>query len=361
MPTNPCNRRESLAGELVKPTDASAAATPSDPPVTTAPAVEAASYLLHIGRTAMACPFELYFNAGQYPQATEAALETLDLIQAIEAQITVYRSDSELSCLNRAGGFKPVLVEPQLFQLLKQAAQLTRDSDGAYDITSGPLSKVWGFSRRESRIPEPTELAAALRRVGSENLIFDDQAQTIHFRSTDVEINLGSIGKGYAIDRGGQLLRERGIENFLFHGGSSSILACGGRQGNDGWTVGIRHPLLPTRRLAEIRLRNQALGTSGAANQFFLHRGKRYGHILDPRTGWPADQVLSATVVAPTAAQGDSLSTAFYVMGAELTRQYCQSHPDVAACIITSGTRGRRVTIHTYGFADEAFQLLSAD
>src|SRR5262249_4156409 len=137
-----------------------------------------------------------------------------------------------------------------------------------------------------------------------------------------VEINLGSIGKGYALDRMAELLVAEGIENFLIHGGNSSVLGRGVGQESGvrsqeleeteretrGWWVGLRHPLVPERRIGEICLRDRALGTSGSGTQFFVHEGKRYGHILDPRTGRPAEGTLSTTVAAPTGAEADALA-----------------------------------------------------
>ncbi len=122
------------------------------------------------------------------------------------------------------------------------------------------------------------------------------------------------------------------------------------------WTVGLRHPLRPDRRLAEVRLRDRALGTSGSGTQFFTHRGQRYGHILDPRTGWPVQGMLSTTVLAPTAAAADALSTAFYVMGVDASLAYCQAHPDVSALLIAAGDRPGAIALHTANLGDDQWR-----
>src|SRR5205807_6185114 len=132
-----------------------------------------------------------------------------------------------------------------------------------------------------------------------------------------------------------------GVHDFLIHGGNSSVLARGRRNSELGWSIALRHPLKPEVRLAEFILSNQALGTSGSGTQFFHYQGKRYGHIVDPRSGWPAEQVLSATVIAPTAEQADALSTAFYILGPEPARLYCERHPEIAGLLVRpTGTSG---------------------
>ena len=125
-----------------------------------------------------------------------------------------------------------------------------------------------------------------------------------------------------------------------------------------GWTVALRHPLKPDVRVAEFRLVNQALGTSGSGTQFFHYQGRRYGHVLDPRTGWPADKVLSCTVIAPTAEEADALSTALYVIGLDAAREFSQSRPEIAALIVTSGSKARTTELHPLNLAEDAWRAL---
>ncbi|MFM7842704.1 MAG: FAD:protein FMN transferase [Planctomycetota bacterium] len=350
------NRREFLSGGAVlraAQEAAQRAALAHDPTA----AHEKAVCLLHVGRSAMACQFEIYLIAGRPPLGPDIALQALDLVDQLEAQLTVYRPHSEISHLNRSAGEAPIPVEGRLFQLLLQAQQLHADTDGAFDITAGCLSKVWGFYRREGRVPESVELEAALERVGSQHLDLEPNLATVRFRQSGLEINLGAIGKGYALDRSAEFMLAEGVPDFLIHGGTSSILARGSRgAANDdpsGWSVALKHPLRSEERLAEIWLRDQALGTSGAGNQFFFHRGQRYGHILDPRTGRPASGVLSSTVIASSAARADALSTAFYVGGLSLAQSYCDAHPEVSALLITPADRAGEVELHRFNFTPD--------
>lgn len=292
----------------------------------------------------MACPWEILLNAGQFGHGAPAVAEAFSRVNELEDQLTVYREDSEVMDLNRYAGEESIEVEEGLFGLLGRAVLLAKETGGAFDITAGPLSKVWGFFRRQGAIPTEEDLQEALGRVGSHFIDLDVATQSVRLTHPELELNLGSIGKGYAVDEAGDVLLEWGITDFLIHGGTSSIQAVGSRwYGNrlEGWTVGLRNPLNPQQQIGQLTLQNRSMGTSGKATQFFRHQGKRYGHILDPRTGWPAEQVTSVTVTAPTAEQADALATAFFVLGPEPTRAYLQQYPQVAALIVTpaSGTR----------------------
>lgn len=326
----------------------------------------------------MACEFEVVLNAGQYPSGPDAAVAALDLVDQLEAQLTVYRDTSEVSRLNARAATEPVAVESRLFELLEQAIALSQETGGSFDVTSGPLSKVWGFYRRQGQMPAESAVAGALALVGSDGLKLDREVQAVQFDRPGMEINLGAIGKGYAIDRAAGLLLSEGVSDFMIHGGNSSVLASGSRMldtspqkpaeppsttadqppAETGWTVALRHPLKPDQRLAEFRLIDQALGTSGSGTQYFHHQGKRYGHILDPRTGWPADGVLSSTVIAPTAAEADALSTALYVMGLERATEFCSRHPEISALLTTAGTRAGTIELHPLNLAENSWRVL---
>jgi len=325
------------------------------------PAPRGDAYLVKVARRAMACQFEFLFNAGQYPLDTQTSLAALDLVDRLEDQLTVYRETSEISLLNRQAAHEAVVLEPGLFALLQKAQQLHAETAGAYDITAGPLSRVWGFMHRSGAIPTPEALAAALESVGSQWVQLDPAASTARFTKAGVEINLGSIGKGYALDRAADLLEAAGIHDFILHGGNSSVLARGAHSssaGASGWRVGVRNPLRPDRRLGELLLRNRALATSGSGTQFFMHDGRRYGHILDPRTGWPAEGVLSTSVLAPSAAEADALSTAFYVMGPSAAQEYCQHREDVSAVMLCPGRRAGSIEKHLFGLAEHDWSEL---
>ena len=281
------------------------------------------------------------------------ALKALDFVDELEQQLSVYREDSEVSRLNRTAGQGPVRVAENLWKLIQVGLTLHQETQGAFDLTAGPLSKVWGFYRRSGGIPDEVSLQTAMQKVGSAAVKLDEQGQTVEFQKPGLELNFGGIGKGYALDEAGRIMFTHGVDDFLLHGGASSVLACSsaGMQAATAWPVGVGHPLKPGQQLVEIQLMNRGLSTSGSGTQFFRHAGRRYGHILDPRTGQPADGLLSVTVTAPSAALADALSTAFYVLGVEKSMDYCAKHPEIAALFVLPSTGGR-VQTQAAGFAE---------
>jgi FAD:protein FMN transferase len=354
------NRRSFLQGKSAAQALADAADRLAAPAAALPEPVEEA-YALCYSRRAMACQFEIYCGGQRNQQAGLAALAALDLVDQLEAQLSIYRESSEISQINRSAALEPVTVEPRLFALLEQAVELSRQTDGAFDITTGPLARVWGFVTRTGAMPGADVVAAARELVGSRHLALDPARRTLRFTLPGVEINLGSIGKGYALDRCAETMSEFGVGDFLLHGGNSSVLARGSAVDAGErplWTVGLRDPYRPERRVGKIHLRDRALATSGSGTQFFLHEGRRYGHILDPRTAWPAAGVLSATAIAPSAAEADALATAFYVLGPDRTAQYCAEHPQVGCVLLCPGARHATAEIHTHGLSADEFETL---
>lgn len=377
-------RREFLAGKSAVEAlgDALIGPPPALPPPKSVGA-QPGSHLLSMSREAMACLFEVVFDAATYREATDAAVAALELVSRIEDQLTVYRDTSEVVRLNARAADEAVIVEEGLFGLVSRAVELYQLTSGAFDITAGRLSKVWGFYRRQGRMPSAQEVADALAKVGTRYLQLDSTTNSLRFWQPGVELNFGAIGKGYALDRAAGALTAAGINDFLIHGGNSSVLARG-RQISDFriqtseasgsvreseienlkselapcWSIALRHPLKPEVRLAEFILCDQALGTSGSGTQFFHYQGKRYGHILDPRTGWPAEQVLSATVIAPTAEQADALSTAFYVLGVEPARAICQRRPEISALFVTQSQAAADIELHPLNLPDHLWRRL---
>ena len=335
-----------------------------------------ANSLLTASRRAMACTFEIVLPATT-PRATEAAGAALDEIDRLEDQLTVYCDTSEVSQINLLAAATPVTVEERLFELFETALRLTEETGGAFDMATGALIKAWGFFRGPKRVPDSDELAHVLARVGSRHIVLDRERRTIEFRRPGLELNLGAIGKGYALDRAAELLRrDRNVSSAILHGGQSSVYALGGEKGvgsplceapagpsrqktpdpffsaSDGWLVAIAHPTKPGEQIATVRLRDAALGTSGATIQYFEANGRRFGHILDPRTGWPAEALACVSVIAPTAAEADALSTALFILGVEKAQRYCDDHPEVGAIVAVRGGDSDEVDVQVFGRAE---------
>jgi thiamine biosynthesis lipoprotein len=333
----PINRRDFLdprrlaqtAGPIVNALDVDA---PSEPAAETEAAVH-----LRFARRAMATTFEVILPFGT-PEAHLAALDALDEIDRLEDQLSVYRERSEVSQLNARAARHTVTVERGLFELLTIAKRLHEETGGAFDIAVGALIKAWGFFRRQGRAPGEAERTDVRRRIGMQHVRLDAERQTVAFARQGLVINLGSIGKGYALDRAAAILCEQhGVRDFVVHGGHSSVLARGSEgPGTGGWAIGVCDPERPECRRASLRLRDRGLATSAITHQHFVHEGKKLGHLLDPRTAWPAEGVLSATATAPTAAEADALATAFFILGTAATEAYCVSHPDIGALLIAA-------------------------
>jgi thiamine biosynthesis lipoprotein len=270
----------------------------------------------------MAREFSVTFPAS-CRSAVDAGCLALDEVERIETKLSVFIGDSDISRINRTAASEPVAVDAEAFAILQAASRISAATGGAFDAASGALVRAWGFRGGPKRVPDEAERLAALAACGSCHVELDDVRQTVRFKLPGVEYNLGGIGKGFAIDRAlDRIRREFGVRAVLMQGGQSSIKAFGS------WTVAIG-------TAAHVRLRNQAVGTSGSDNQFFVDKGRRYGHVLDPRRGWPAVGLRSASAIAPSAAEADALSTAFYVLGVEGTREYCRAHHDVGAVLVT--------------------------
>ncbi len=311
-----------------------------------------ADFWIRVSRIAMACRFEVTLasqDAGWVPAARGA----LDGVDAIEDQLSLFRETSKVAELNRRAATEQVMVDEHLFGLLSLCADLHHDTGGAFDITSTPISRCWGFLHREGRLPSRDAIEEAMSKVGLDGVRLDSQTRSVRFTRDGVELNFGGIGKGHALDRVAGRMRETGVRHALLSAGRSSLLAIGGRDG--GWQVDVVSPRAQG-ALARVFLRNAAIGTSGAGEQFVIVEGVRYGHVLDPRTGWPASGILSATVIASTSAIADALSTAFLVGGPTLAHDYCASHPGVMALITPEGSRRQTILVghHPGALVEEA-------
>lgn len=297
-------------------------------------------FWLHLARPAMACKFEITLPS-ELEQHLDAAHQALGTIERLEEQLSIFRESSELSLVNREAHARAVPVEERLFALLLQCQALHALSGGAFDITTTPLSKVWGFLRRQGRLPTDEEIAAARACVGMDKVTLDRAATTVRFACEGMALNLGSIGKGHALDRVGAEMTAAGVTTALVTAGASSVLAVGGGPDDTGFVVGLRDPFAHDQRMGTVRLRNAALGVSGTGEQHFVHDGQRYGHILDARTGWPVVDRAYVAVVAPTAAMADALATAFFVGGPKTARAYVNDHKEVSVLMMDMPLNGR--------------------
>jgi thiamine biosynthesis lipoprotein len=293
----------------------------------------------------MACRFEVTLSA-EDSAFVPCALSALDEVDRLERELSVFIETSVISRLNRDAAGAAVAVPSEVAALLQECQGVHRDTEGAFDLTTTPLSRCWGFLHQQARVPSVAAIEAARERVGFDGVHVRVDPPEVTFSRPGIEVSLGAVGKGYALDRAAARLRASGVPHALLSAGGSSIVALGGR--GEGWVVDLVSPLRPGRPVATLRLRDAAIGTSGAGQQFVLEDGRRYGHVIDPRTGWPTSGLLSVSVVASSAARADALSTGMFVGGVALATRYCDAHPDVLA-LITPDDDGPTTVIGSHG------------
>ncbi|MFB3920204.1 MAG: FAD:protein FMN transferase [Terriglobia bacterium] len=280
-------------------------------------------------RRAMGSSFTIVAYGTNERRLAETADQAFEEIDRIDRQMSNYQPESELSALNRAAARRPALVEPKLFALIADSVRISEETSGAFDITVGPLMKAWGFFRGQGRVPTTDELAQVMTRVGYRHIQLDRARRTVSFEREGVELDLGGIAKGYAVDVAAEVLRANGVERALISSGTSSVYALGSPPDQRGWKVTIRDPFEAGKAADTVYLRNYSLAVSGSYEKFFTVAGKTYAHIMDPRTGLPVEGMLQTAVLAPTAAASDALSTACFVMGSKGSHRYVAGHPNL--------------------------------
>ena len=304
-----------------------------------------------LARHAMATRFELVLHGDDAIALRAAGEEALNEIDRLENQLSLYRPGSEIAQLNSRASREAVRVTPELFALLQHAQQLHAETQGAFDITLAPLVRCWGFMGGTGRMPTPEAVEQARRAVGMNLVELDPDQCCVRFAREGVMLDLGAVGKGYAIERAAELLREAGVTSAILHGGTSTVQALGHPPGAAAWHVAIERPPeswpgLPTvpaapdsfpkpsavepptaprprqgvpesrpALLAVVPLQDEALSVSAVWGRSFQSGQRSYGHVLDPRTGQPTEAALLSAVIVPSATESDALSTALLALG----------------------------------------------
>jgi thiamine biosynthesis lipoprotein len=265
----------------------------------------------------MATRFEVVLHGPDSARLRAAADEALEEIHRWEDALSLYRPHTDLARINARASIEPVRVRPLVFQLLKHARNLTRETGGAFDPTVAPLMRAWGFLGGNGSRPDAETLDAARDAIGWHRIELLDDICSVRFLHPGAMLDLGSIGKGFALDRAAELLREAGITSGLIHGGTSTVIAIGSPPGENAWTVAL--PSVPEANYsgAKIDLRDETLSVSGVHGKAFREGARLYGHVIDPRTGEPVAKALLAAVALPSATDSDALSTALLVDGCE--------------------------------------------
>ena len=298
--------------------------------------------LVKLARNAMATRFEIVLHGANPVSLRAAGEEALDEIERLENQLSLFKSSSEIARLNSRAARESVRVTPTLFALLEHAKKLSGETSGAFDITVAPLMKCWGLMQREGKIPSQEELAEARSKIGMHLVHLNRADFTVRFEREGVMLDLGAIGKGYAIERAAELLREAGVTSALLHGGTSTVQAIGHPPNSDSWKTAIEQPGQKG-LLATVPLKDESLSVSAVWGKSFEAGGKTFGHVIDPRSGRPVSSALLAAVVLPSATETDALSTALLTLGASGHEKISSLRNGMRTLLVTSAASGFHV------------------
>ncbi|BCW97398.1 MAG: FAD:protein FMN transferase [Armatimonadota bacterium] len=301
---------------------------------------EEAASLLRFRRRAMGCIWELTLSADQ-PDAPALADAAFEQVSLAEKLLSVFLPSSDISRINREGQAGPVKVSPLTLRALAHAFELSDLTGGTFDIACGALVRLWGFEGGEGRKPAQDEISRALKCTGRHNVLLDEAAGTVRLVRPGVRLNPGGYGKGFGLDLAMEALRAAGAQSALMHAGTSSVAALGVDSSGRPWQVGIRIPGHNDGRAAVLELQDGSLSVSGISEQSFSYKGRRFGHVLDPRTGYPVEREGWGVALCESAAASDALATAALVLGPEGTERILRGRGEVR--VIFYDEKGRPI------------------
>jgi thiamine biosynthesis lipoprotein len=249
--------------------------------------------------------------------AARAITAALDEMERVDRLLSNYLPDSELSRMNSAAPRAPFRTSRELFDFVKRCRTYHDETLGTFDPTVGPVVRAWGFLTAHPARPTPADAATARARSGFDKVRLDDASQTVSYSVEGLELDPGGIGKGYAADRAVSVLRQFGISSALVSAGGSTLYGLGHPPDREGWKVAVRDPSRSALYLRYVMLRDNALSTSGVSEKYVLADGRRYGHIIDPRTGEPGEAMCQVTLVAANATGSDALTKAAFLLPRE--------------------------------------------
>lgn len=318
-----------------------------------------------LARHAMATRFEIVLHGENESALRAAGEEALDEIERLDRQLSFYDPHSQISRLNALAASESVRIEPRLFELLQKAKKLNAALDGAFDITIAPLMKAWGLAGGSGRVPGEEELEAARARVGMDHVLLDEATCEVRFAREGVLLDLGAIGKGYALEEAAEILRDAEIESAFIHGGTSTAHAIGAPPDADSWKVAVEDPKFSERamldpgsiseteraaaQLTTIELRDEGISVSVIWGKGFQSQDRSYGHVLDPRIGRPTEGAALAAVVSPSATDTDAMATGLLTLGREGLGKLGDCGEGIRALVAERGEGPGEFVIHTLG------------
>lgn len=254
-------------------------------------------------------------------------------ISRIERLISSWDENSQTSEIIRNAGIKPVKVDKELFDLIERSIVISKLTDGAFDISYASMDKIWKFDGSMTEMPSEKKIKESVEKVGFNNIILNKEEHTVFLKLPGMKIGFGAIGKGYAADKAKDLLISKGVVAGIINA-SGDMNTWGKQPTGEDWMIAITNPLNKNKSFALLPLKNGAVVTSGNYEKYVAFNGKRYSHIIDPRTGYPASEIISATVFAPKAELADALATSIFVMGTEVGLNRINQLKDIECIII---------------------------
>ena len=268
-----------------------------------------------VAAEAMATRFEVALHGAPEAILRAAAEEALAEITRLEGMLSLYQPTSEIAHINTRGDREPVRVSPEVFSLLEHCAALGEQTEGCFDITLAPLMRCWRFMNDSGAVPSDAALAEARALCGWPQLRLDPEHTTVQLATNGAMLDLGSVGKGYALEQAATLLQENEFENFFIHGGTSTVCARGVQADGEPWRIAVEHPDADQPPLSIVDLQNESLSVSGIGGKSFIDdAGVEQGHVIDPRTGRPTQAARVAAVVCSSATVSDAWATALLVV-----------------------------------------------
>ncbi len=290
--------------------------------------------IVHRSVASMGTLFELTLAVGEESaDVDQAARAAFDEIKRVEQLMTTWQADSPLSRVNAAAGSASVRVPAELLDLVESAVGISTLTKGKFDISFAAMGGLWNFKADRPRLPDRREIKRRLALIDYRAIRIDRAKSTLRLAKPGMRIALGAIAKGFGVDRAAAILRERGFKNFIVYGGGDLFIS--GKKGERPWSVGIQDPRSGSRYFVRLELpEGGAVVTSGDYEKFFILDGKRYHHIIDPATGFPAEGAVSVTVLAETAARADALATGLFVLGPEEGMRLIEADPKLEGIIV---------------------------
>lgn len=281
----------------------------------------------------MGSKFDITVIANSQEQADIFIDDAINEIQRIERLISSWDPKSQTSLINNNAGIQAVTVDDELFNLIKRAIGISNLTQGAFDISYASMDKIWKFDGSMTKMPEESEIKNSVSKVGYQNIVLNENDNSVYLKLKGMKIGFGAIGKGYAADKAKKLLIEKGVRGGIIN--ASGDMSTWGHQTNGKpWQIAITNPLNKDHVFAMLPVDNRAIVTSGNYEKFVVFNNERYSHIIDPRTGYPSKGLLSVSVLAPKAELADALATSIFVMGKEVGLDFINQLEDIDCIII---------------------------